>query len=50
VAQVQTADVMKRSAESLLDLLTACFSTASGMPELGLGNAETKVVATAWHR
>ena len=48
--QIQTADVMKRSAEDLLDLFTACFSTAAAVPELGLGNAETKVVATAWNR
>lgn len=49
--QLQTADVMKRSAESLLDLFTGCFSSGGGgIPELGLGNAETKVVATAWNR
>jgi len=48
--QFQTADVMKRSAESLLDLFTSCFSSAGSPPELGLGNAETKVVATAWSR
>jgi len=48
--QFQTADVMKRSAESLLDLFTGCFSSAGSPPELGLGNAETKVVATAWNR
>jgi len=48
--QVQQADIMKKSAEQLLDLFTACFSTAASVPELGLGNAETKVVATAWNR
>ena len=48
--QVQLADVMKRSAESLLDLFTSCFSGGISIPELGLGNAETKVVATAWNR
>ena len=48
--QVQMADVMKRSAESLLDLFTGCFSGGCSIPELGLGNAETKVVATAWNR
>merc|ERR1719217_635867 len=48
--QVQMADVMKRSAESLLDLFTGCFSGGISIPELGLGNAETKVVATAWNR
>jgi hypothetical protein len=48
--QFQTADVMKRSAESLLDLFTNCFSSAGSPPELGLGNAEIKVVATAWSR
>ena len=49
--QVQTADVMKKDAERLLDLFTGCFSSsAGGVPELGLGPAETKVVATAWNR
>jgi hypothetical protein len=48
--QVQMADVMKHSAESLLDLFTGCFSGGISIPELGLGNAETKVVATAWNR
>ena len=48
---IVTADVMRFSAEALLDLFTACFSGgAGGIPELGLGNAETKVVATAWNR
>jgi len=49
--QLQTADVMKKNAEQLLDLFTGCFSTnAGGIPELGLGNAEIRVVATAWNR
>ena len=48
--QVQLADVMKKSAESLLDLFTGCFSGGVSIPELGLGNAATKVVATAWNR
>ena len=48
--QVQMADVMKKDAESLLDLFTACFSSSAAVPELGLGNAETKVVQTAWNR
>ena len=48
---IVSADVMRFSAEALLDLFTACFSGgAGGIPELGLGNAETKVVATAWNR
>merc|ERR1739848_65916 len=48
--QVQMADVMKKNAETLLDIFTGCFSSAGGIPELGLGNAEIKVVATAWNR
>ena len=49
--QISMADVMKKSAEELLDVFTASFSgNAGGVPELGLGNAETKVVATAWNR
>lgn len=45
--QVQTADVMKKNAELLLDQFTACFSSSAGaVPELGLGNAETKVSPT----
>jgi len=48
--QLQTADVMKKDAERLLDLFTGCFSTVGAIPELGLGNAEIKVVCTAWNR
>ena len=49
--QIQTVDVMKKSSEAMLDVFTGCFSSsAGGVPELGLGNAETKVVATAWNR
>jgi len=48
--QVQMADVMKKSSEQLLDTFTGCFSSPGGVPELGLGNAEIKVVATAWNR
>ena len=48
--QCQTGDVMKKDAEQLLDLFTRCFSSASSPPELGLGTAEKKVVATAWNR
>ena len=48
--QVQMADVMKRSSEYLLDVFTGCFSDGISTPELGLGNAEIKVVATAWNR
>ena len=49
--QLQFADVMKKNAEDMLDLFTGCFSGgAGGIPELGLGNAEIKVVATAWNR
>ena len=49
-SQLQMADVMKISAEGLLDTFTAVFSSPGGVPELGLGNAEKKVVATAWNR
>ena len=49
--QVQTADVMKKTAEQLLNLFTGCFSaSAGGVPELGLGNAEANVVFVAWKR
>ena len=49
--QIQMADVMKKSAEALLSIFTDTFSNgASAVPELGLGPAETKVVATAWNR
>ena len=48
--QLQMVDVMKLSAENLLDTFTGCFSSPGGVPELGLGNAESKVVATAWNR
>ena len=48
--QIQMADVMKKSAEDMLQMFTGCFSSPSGVPELGLGNAEKKVVYTAWNR
>ena len=48
--QCQTADVMKKDAEKLLDIFTGCFSSPGSPPELGLGNAQKKVVATAWNR
>ena len=49
--QCQRADVMKLSAEDLLETFTNCFSGgAGGVPELGLGPAQTKVVQTAWNR
>ena len=49
--QLHTKDVMKQNAEDLLDLYTECFSGGGGgIPELGLGSAEVKVVATAWNR
>ena len=50
VKSIKTADVMKHDAEMLLDLFTNCFSSASAPPELGLGNAQKKVVQTAWNR
>ena len=48
--QVQTCDVMKKNAEDLLKVFTDSFTGVGGVPELGLGKAETKVVATAWNR
>eukprot|EP00462_Mataza_sp_D1_P025043 CAMPEP_0175136710 /NCGR_PEP_ID=MMETSP0087-20121206/9427_1 /TAXON_ID=136419 /ORGANISM="Unknown Unknown, Strain D1" /LENGTH=869 /DNA_ID=CAMNT_0016419497 /DNA_START=108 /DNA_END=2717 /DNA_ORIENTATION=- len=46
---VVSVDLIKDSAEDVLDTITACMaSTETGLPELGLGSAETKVVLSAW--
>ena len=33
----------------MLEVITGCFSATSGVPELGLGNAEVNVVFNAWN-
>ena len=48
---VVTVDLLKDSAEEVLSTVTGCFaSTTSGVPELGIGSAETAVVYNAWKR
>ena len=45
-------DVCNDSAEEMLSVMTGCFANAGsdGIPELGLGKAETNVVINAWQR
>lgn len=48
---VVTVDLVKDSAESVLTTVTGCFAAGSGgIPELGLGNAETNMIMNAWKR
>lgn len=42
---------MNDSAEDVLETLTSCFASGvGGVPELGLGGAQTNVVYVAWKR
>ena len=44
-------DVMKDNSEEVLSTFTCCFAaTGGGMPELGIGQAETLCVLTCWKR
>ena len=48
---IVVVDLVKDSAEDVLSTVTACFaSSACGVPELGIGNAESAVVYNAWKR
>jgi len=48
---IVTVDLVKDSAEEVLSTVTACFAnSSSGVPELGIGNAESAVVYNAWKR
>jgi hypothetical protein len=46
--QVVSVDIMSDSEEQTLEVITGCFASTGGVPELGLGNAETNVVFNAW--
>jgi hypothetical protein len=41
---------MRDTSEDTLSTLTCCFSGGSGVPELGLGEAEQLCVLTCWKR
>ena len=43
-------DVLNDNSEDVLGVLTNCFSGGGGVPELGLGEAETMCTLTAWQR
>jgi len=45
---VVSVDILTDSEEKTLEVITGCFSQQSGVPELGLGNAEVNVVFNAW--
>jgi len=47
---VVSVDIMSNSMEEVLETITGCFSSAAagGVPELGLGNAESNVIYNAW--
>ena len=47
---VVTVDTLEDGTEKTLQVLMACFSAASGVPELGLGEAAKLCVLTAWKR
>merc|ERR1740138_1933990 len=47
---IVTVDLITDTAEDALSKLTAAFEGQSGVPELGLGNAEAQVVTLAWRR
>ncbi|GMH71919.1 hypothetical protein TL16_g05779 [Triparma laevis f. inornata] len=48
---IVVVDLVKDSAEDVLGTVTGCFASSSGgVPELGIGNAETGVVYNAWKR
>ncbi|KAK3283599.1 hypothetical protein CYMTET_8687 [Cymbomonas tetramitiformis] len=48
---IVVVDVVTDSAEEVLEAITSCFSqVAAGIPELGLGSAETDVVYEAWRQ
>ena len=45
---VVSVDILTRSEEQVLEVITGCFAQAGGVPELGLGNAEVNVIFNAW--
>ena len=47
---VTQVDVLSDSSEEVLSQLTTCFASGGGVPELGLGEAETMTALTAWKR
>ena len=48
---IVVVDLVKDSAEEVLSIVTGCFASSStGVPELGIGDAETAVVYNAWKR
>ena len=47
---VMSVDFIKDSSEEILSTLTMCFAGGGGVPELGLGPAETLCILTAWKR
>mmetsp|Transcript_49993 Transcript_49993/g.89748 ORF Transcript_49993/g.89748 Transcript_49993/m.89748 type:complete len:1089 (+) Transcript_49993:33-3299(+) len=43
-------DVLTDSAETMVEKVTECFASGGvGLPELGLGSAETDILLIAWH-
>ena len=47
---VTQVDVLYDTSEEVLAMLTSCFAGRGGVPELGLGEAETMTSLTAWKR
>ena len=45
---IVSVDILTRSEEEMLEVITGCFAQAGGVPELGLGNAEVNAIFTAW--
>ena len=47
---IVSVDTMRDTSEDVLSAITCCFSSGGGIPELGLGEAETLCILTAWQR
>ena len=48
---IVSVDLVEDTAEDVLATVTGCFASAgAGVPELGIGNAESAVVYNAWKR
>jgi hypothetical protein len=47
--RIVSVDILTDSEESTLELMTACFASASAVSELGLGHADVNVIFNAWN-
>jgi len=47
--QIVSVDIMSNNEEETLEVITGCFASTDGVPELGLGNAEVNVIYNTWN-